>query len=517
MEGSLDAATAAGGAGQLSPDGRWRWTGQQWVPSAPLAKPWRWPELNLRRAADTTALLSAAAAGFSFDLAIQSGSVGIGVTGWVLVMVMAMIASRRLSTRSSVVAVLIAGLMAPWFSLRTSPWLILPDALVTAVAIGAGVLLSVQGSPWHFPVRSTAERIAQAVLHMMAAPAFVAAPMSSLLRRLDAGKRRSATAGLRGVLIAVPIVITLGLLLSSADPIFASFFNIQWDLSSLLGHAFWVLVGTLLTGGLLRAASSAPAVDLEGAGFRLGATEGLTVLLSLVMLFGAFAVAQVVGMAGAGGTALRAAGITYSDYARTGFFQLLWVAGLTAVVLVTLRNVLTQLEGWRRMAFVILTESAIVLILLVVAVAVQRLGLYESAYGLTMLRLYCTVFAAWVALIFVALGIAVWRWSRNQWLYTAAFLSGAAIVLGLNLVNPEALVVRWNASRVGYVSLDAAYLTQLSDDALPQLEAVIAGLHSEQRVQVRNDLCGRDIPRRSGLAFNAAEDAAATARGRICR
>jgi hypothetical protein len=223
--------------------------------------------------------------------------------------------------------------------------------------------------------------------------------------------------------------------------------------------------------------------------------------------------------AGAAGDTLRAAGITYADYARSGFFQLLWVAGITAVVLIVFSRITGFKQQRTRRAFLALSEIAVVLTLLIVFVAFQRLSLYESAYGFTMLRLYSQIFAVWIALVFVFLAADMaGLFRRRRWFVGATSISAMGVLLALNLANPETIVVDLNLNLARSThQIDAQYLAQLSSDATPAL--------LDQRSQV-DQAVAREISRVacagprsysvSPASFNWSDAGAASARRRGC-
>jgi Domain of unknown function (DUF4173) len=229
-------------------------------------------------------------------------------------------------------------------------------------------------------------------------------------------------------------------------------------------------------------------------------------------VFAAFAVAQAVAATGAARNALRTAGVTYADYARSGFFQLLWVAGITAVVLILFSRITNLTEQTTKRAFQVLSLVAIGLTLLVVFVAFQRLRLYEEAYGFTMLRLYSHIFAVWIALIFLLLALdfcGLFR--RRRWLVGATSVSAMAVLLALNVINPEAIVVSLNIDRAQAThKIDAQYLATLSNDATPTL------LTSESP-DIRRLACeGTQSYSVSPAAFNWSDATAATSRRARC-
>ena len=217
----------------------------------------------------------------------------------------------------------------------------------------------------------------------------------------DESARSRGTAVVRGVSLAMPVVLVIGMLLSAADPVFRSWFNPPL----LLQHLVLIGIGGWLLVGLFRAANAShPTVDLPVAP-RLGTTEAVSVLGALCALYAAFVAAQVVALSGGAHHVLATRGLTYGEYARQGFFQLLAAATLTLIVLLSVRACADR----ARLSLTLLSEATVALTLGVVIVAIRRLQLYESAYGLTMLRLASTVTAAWIGLVFTLLGIAIAR------------------------------------------------------------------------------------------------------------
>jgi hypothetical protein len=253
--------------------------------------------------------------------------------------------------------------------------------------------------------------------------------------------------------------------------------------------------------------------------WRLGSTEGLVVLSVLDAIFAAFAVAQAIAATGAAGETLRAVGVTYADYARTGFFQLLWVAGITAVVLILFSRITGLTERSTKRAFQVLAQVAILLTLLIVFVAFRRLSLYEEAYGFTMLRLYSHIFAVWIAIVFLLLAAeTAGLFPRRRWFVGATAISAMTLLLALNLVNPEAIVVNSNIDHARIThKMDPQYLGELSSDATPSLLANRSLVDQSIGRDISQVACaGPHTYSTSLAAFNFSDAAAATARREAC-
>ncbi|MGH3388130.1 MAG: DUF4173 domain-containing protein, partial [Actinomadura sp.] len=110
------------------------------------------------------------------------------------------------------------------------------------------------------------------------------------------------------------------------------------------------------------------------------------------------------------------------------------------------------------------------LTLVVVAVALRRLYLYEEAYGWTRLRLWVHAFELWMGVVIVLIAIAGIR-LKAAWLPRAIATSGAAGLLALGLLNPDGFIAARNVDQVHLTGeTDLAYLSRLSADAIPALD-----------------------------------------------
>ena len=156
---------------------------------------------------------------------------------------------------------------------------------------------------------------------------------------------------------------------------------------------------------------------------------------------------------------------------------------------------------------------------MIVVVAFLRLSLYEEAYGFTMLRLYSHVFAVWTGVVFLLLAADfMGALSHLRWFIGATATSAAVVLLGLNIANPEAVVVGLNTNHAQIThKIDGAYLAELSSDATPALLASRTELDPALRDQVTSAACNgpRDYSP-PAAAFNWAEAEAATARQTGC-
>ncbi len=466
------------------------------------------------RLATWAALASALIVGLLADQALRSGTFGLAASLTFVAAALALTFAGPLRRVEPRVLAAIAAIFAVWFTFRASAWLLWPDLVVSAALLGVAASLADRGSLSDLGIAELAARAFHGLAHVAAGLAFVTRPVVQVRNRY-----RAAAPLARGLIIAAPIAAVIAALLASADPVFASFFRLNLDFGQLVLDAGYVLLGFVLAAGLLRLAAAEPVERVDGPVWRLGSTEGLVVLAVLDAVFVAFALAQVVAAMGAAGDALRSAGMTYSDYARSGFFQLLWVSGITLMTLVVFSRITGFSSTRDKRAFVVLSEAAIVLTLLIVVVAFERLSLYEQAYGFTMLRLYSHIFACWIAVVFVLLAADLAGLGpQRRWFAGTTAATAMVLLLALNFANPEAIVVALNTSHAQLAhKIDASYLSELSSDATPALLSSRSALDPVLRRQVEAAACAGPRNYAAGLpAFNWADSDAVAARRASC-
>lgn len=213
----------------------------------------------------------------------------------------------------------------------------------------------------------------------------------------------------------------------------------------------------------------------------LGIVEIGVVLGVLNALFFSFVAVQLRYFFGGARVVLASAGLTYAEYARRGFFELVWVAALVLPLLLAAHWLLRKENPAHERAFRWLAAGLLLMLFVVMASAFGRMRLYQSEYGQTELRLYTTAFMGWLFVVFVWFALMVLRGSRER--FACGALVAALIVLGaLHFVNPDERIARTNAAliRRGH-ALDACYLSRLSADAAPALVEVLPELQAEER------------------------------------
>ena len=324
----------------------------------------------------------------------------------------------------------------------------------------------------------------------------------------------------RGLILAIPLVMIFAVLFASADPIFRrgmdDLLGFSIDLGDLPGRIVFVAGIAWVVGGLLAvAARGVPAVESASLGAAspptsigfarsLGTTEALVVLVAVDVIVGLFVGLQLAYLFG-GLDTLAAAGMTYSAYARRGYFELVAAAALAGGILVFLEYQVMV----RTRLYVAMAIGLVALTLVVLASAVLRLQLYQDAYGWTELRLYVAVSIVAMAATLGTLAVFL-ATDRTRWLGHAMAVIGVVALVGLNVMAPAAFVAERNIQRVidpslvppdGEATLDADYLAVLPDDAIPTLVAALPALPPTDADRIRELLLERKAELATGPAY----------------
>jgi hypothetical protein len=427
--------------------------------------------------------------------------------------------------------------LATFVAVRGDPFLAVLDTLGVLAFLGAS-MAAMSGLP--------VTRRAASVIAGMAAWT-LGAVLTGALRVAGAARSGPITAPgwasglatrwwlpvLRGLLIGLPLALIFAVLFASADPIFRrgldDLLGWQLDLGSFAGRAVFTLACAWLAAGLLMvAATGIPPFERASLGAaartplaidaaRLGTMEAIIVLAIVDLVIGLFVVLQIAYLFGGQSTPV-AAGMTYSDYARRGFFELVAAACLAGAVVVALETTVER----RTRPYLAGILALIALTAVVLVSAAVRLRLYQDAYGWTELRLYVLMTIAALAVTLVVMAILALA-GRMRWLGHGLAAIGLVSLVALNLVAPAGYVAARNVERVidpslvppgGHAGLDAAYLGVLPDDAIPVLVAALPALPESERLPLRRLLderrreLGTDPALTSPAAWNVGREQA---------
>ena len=233
----------------------------------------------------------------------------------------------------------------------------------------------------------------------------------------------------------------------------------------------------------------------------------MVALAALNALFLAFVLVQFRYLFGGHDLLESRAHLTYAQYARRGFFELVVVSILVLLVLLAVDASLRRNGNRGALVVRALSGFLLALVFVVMASALQRMRLYEQVYGLTQLRVYAVGVIGWLGVVFAWFGVTVLR-GRRDIFPVGAVVAGFLATAVLNVVNPDALIARTNVTRP---AVDVSYLGRLSDDAVPTLVSRIWTLPAPQRALLAQSLLRRGDAGGDWRGWNVARSRAATA------
>lgn len=448
-----------------------------------------------------------------FSLFVLLASLVVGIVGNVLFFGQAFGLSFPLFTAIVVGLILLSTRITPYHPNWRNLWPLIPllffatmiairaDENITAINFVA--VLALGGLTLHYlPLRTPidTETIITLVtntvimaVHVLPAPPAILSNVMEWIRERNFREHRTLFAIGRGLLFALPIIAVFAVLLSSADLIFADYvrqilniFTIQ-NLPELITRLVlvlclaWLMMGTMVytlarpivtsipepeEGEVVEDASnpSPPKRGKKGI-LNLGMIEATIILGAVDLLFAVFVLIQLAYFFG--GQLNIESGLTYSNYARRGFFELVAVSVLTlGLVLVLDKN--TVRYGKRESGlFQLLSVVIIALTSVMLISATQRMFLYEEAYGFTHLRVYTHIFILWLTVLFGFFLLALFRIRERTFsLGILIFLIG--YVATLNILNVDYYIAERNIARYhNGEELDLAFFYALSADAVP--------------------------------------------------
>ncbi len=283
---------------------------------------------------------------------------------------------------------------------------------------------------------------------------------------------------LGGLVVALPLTIVVLALLISSDVLFEDFMKGILDSlpelsASLIGELIWGIPVALFLCGILFSAEKKTAQRSDtSAGYRvLPLPLVITAVTPICVFYLAYLVIQLRYLTAAFGGALPE-GVSYSDFARNGFFELCVVASINLGVILLMQSFCVRREGDRRpAALVTYTVMIAVFTLLLIATAISKMFIYIGEYGMTQLRAYTTWFMALLTVFFVI--ILLWQFIRLP-LWRTVFVSFTVLFGVLCFSNVDGFIANYNvdayfSGEIDELDVDVLYY-DLNYAAVPALD-----------------------------------------------
>ncbi len=325
-----------------------------------------------------------------------------------------------------------------------------------------------------------------------ALPTFFAAIYSTFASGRNSSLKKVGVA----LLISFPLLLLLVSLLASADMVFGYYLKkiFHFDLGLFILHSIITLVASMFFYSFIwntvHPKISSPAKEHEK---KFDLTVSSVILGSVLAVYVLFSIVQFVYLfAGAG----LPDSLTYSEYARQGFWQLVLVAAINLFLFGIFLHNVSRTPWFFAMLFGLLLSTGLMLFS-----AIMRLHMYIYIFGLTWLRLFSAWFIVFLGIVIV---LSALRMVREKF----PLISSCALVLllwycVLGYANPEALIMKYNLKTaenpIRWLDDNEPELKNSSDDAFMVLFE--SGLKGEVVVRLREAALDRGME--PGYSFSS--------------
>ena len=296
--------------------------------------------------------------------------------------------------------------------------------------------------------------------------------------RVDREKYGIMMKVLAGIGISLPILLVVLGLLSHADQVFSYFLTeipsmlFDWDSAEALFRLFLIGVLSFLFFGYLytligprEATVALPVKEAEEKKIVWDGIILVTLLTIINVVYAVFVFIQISYLF-SGQESMLPAGMTYAEYAKNGFQELVTVTVINFIILLSTMHLVSRAKPLLYRLVQILLSFLTLCTSFMLFSAYFRLSLYEEAYGYTHTRLLAHAFMIFLFVLFVIALLKIWRnrFSLIQYYVVVALI----FYVVLNYVNMDAMIAKNNLNRyyaTGYIDIE--YLSRLSYDAVP--------------------------------------------------
>ncbi len=412
-------------------------------------------------------------------------------------------------------------LLALCYTLFDSSLMTELNMLVLLCMISVSVILMFGGG--EFDIKSP-KILLQGALNMFAAPFRSAArPFGAAKAALSRSKNKTLINILIGVAVTLPVLAVVIGLLTGADVFFGDMVrgmldSISRDLGEIVAKVIWGAVLAIFIFSAAWTARKRSFVRAEGYKCLEKLSESvsteiiITALALLNIVYAVFVAVQFVYLFGGTAQALPHAGLTYAEYARSGFFELCKTAGLNITAALCCIQLVKREKHAAWAATRILCALMMAFTCVLLASAAYRMYLYIIVHGITVLR-FLTIWGMFVMAALIA-GVLI-KLARPRFRFFRLFL--ATIITGyliLNYCDMDRIIASYNVHRYltqqeGFAHEE--YLAEsLSSGAVPALVRLRASGYndykSEDRYSLRHETLDESIANKKRIAMRACSD-----------
>ena len=269
----------------------------------------------------------------------------------------------------------------------------------------------------------------------------------------------------KGLMISIPLLIILTILLSSADEIFASIFG---NIIENMINTIFVLSPKGLIAKLVTFTIVFIYIYYLFSSFKFTVKTTYmknikkldknminTILVLINILYLVFTYIQIKYLYISSNN-YNLTPEEYSNYARSGFFQLIAVVILNIIIIIYFKNKIDN----SKLTCSLNTLMTVISINMGLS-SLYKMNRYIKEFGMTQLRFMTSIFMVFILIMLVIIAISLWK---NINLFKYCIILGSIIYLGINFCNMDKIIAQYNLDAKGK-GVDIQYLSTLSLDS----------------------------------------------------
>ncbi len=269
-----------------------------------------------------------------------------------------------------------------------------------------------------------------------------------------------------GILISIPVLFVVLMLLMSADTEFEKMMGDipQWFevldgeiIVRILVVLFFTFAFFSFLQTLIQKQINAVIHNADKQWFKMDAIITITVLVLINAVYVLFTVVQFKYFF----SGTLQGDFTYAEYARKGFFELLFVTLINLTITILVLTFVDRAIGFIKRLLQVMLTALVLASAVLLSSAFLRLGIYEEAYGFTFIRVMAHSFMIFLVVIFMYTFIKIWIEKLS--LFHFYFISALLYYTLMNVINIEQIIVTKNLERYEQSGkIDVHYLNSLS-------------------------------------------------------
>lgn len=282
--------------------------------------------------------------------------------------------------------------------------------------------------------------------------------MRKTCRKTDEKKKNTVKGIVIGVLISVLLLFIILPLLLSSDMVFSELFHRVfqipdfevWNFGLVIEHIALFVIGVMCCYGFFKGMCER-SLKTEAKEFpKTASIIGITIHTVIAVLYVVYCFIQILYLFIGFGKGLPA-GVTYAEYARTGFFELLFVSCINFLLVAISNAVFIENKILKILLFVISGCTFIM-----IGSSGYRMILYVRQYHLTFLRVFVLWFLGVMVLFMSGLMISMKKKDFSLFRYIVVVMMFCYIPFVYS--RPDVWIAKYNLSQEEVTWEDISYL-----------------------------------------------------------